>query len=176
LTPDPRPLRTACVRHGAAAMNPHCINKPLRSTSRRGKELLPPGRAQSSIRPHCCSKQRGQMTVSMLRSLLNRFGSDAIPGRVLLLLPPFFAPGSFAAFLSSGRPCERRRPRAASRTRGPSGVSAVPEEAPTAIISRAACACAYWAKGTFCSKTRSGWVSTKLARCTSFSCNFARLG
>src|SRR5437867_1074410 len=43
----------------------------------------------------------GKKTVSLLRSLLNPLGSAAIPGRSSSSLPPSFAPGRFAAFLSS---------------------------------------------------------------------------
>ena len=43
----------------------------------------------------------GEKTVSLLRSLPG-YGPDAIPGRSSSLLPPSFAPGRFAAFLSSG--------------------------------------------------------------------------
>ena len=43
----------------------------------------------------------GKKIVSLLRSLPD-YGSDAIPGRSSSLLPPSFASGRFAAFLSSG--------------------------------------------------------------------------
>jgi hypothetical protein len=46
--------------------------------------------------------------VSLLRSLPDHFGSAAIPVRSSSSLPPSFAPGRFAAFLSSGRPHEQR--------------------------------------------------------------------
>ena len=42
----------------------------------------------------------GKKTVSLLRSLPT-YGPDAILGRSSSLLPPSFAPGRFAAFLSS---------------------------------------------------------------------------
>jgi glutathione peroxidase-family protein len=59
----------------------------------------------------CCHKQRWRKTVSLLRSLLGRPGSAAIPGRSSSSLPPSFAPGRFAAFLYSSRqgPAPRRR-------------------------------------------------------------------
>ena len=40
--------------------------------------------------------------VSLLRSRLSRLVSDEIPGRFSSSLPPLFAPGRFATFLSFG--------------------------------------------------------------------------
>jgi hypothetical protein len=52
-------------------------------------------------RPNAPSADLGKKTVSLLRSLPG-YGPDAIPGRSSSLLPPSFASGRFAAFLSSG--------------------------------------------------------------------------
>ncbi|ABE46543.1 hypothetical protein Bpro_4660 [Polaromonas sp. JS666] len=49
-----------------------------------------------------------KITVSLLRSLPDRSGPPAIPVRPSSSLPPSFAPGRFAAFLSSGRRHEQR--------------------------------------------------------------------